>query len=148
MIHRGLTLASNIFLATTDVRMQKANQLAKEPSMEFAWWIKETNIQFRVQGRAYVVPNDLETPSDKLKECVKQMGGQGDEADAQWWIEEKNRQWEKMSGHLRASFARPTPGTPLKEVDRKPEDWAESIPAKGENVSRIRTRRKSPAQCR
>ncbi len=115
--------------------MPKAAQLASDPTFEIAWWIENTAVQFRIQGKAYVVPNHDQV-SDELKKCVEKIAGKGDEANPEWWISERKRLWkDSMSGHLRASFARPTPGTPLKDVETKPKDWVDSIPAAGEDVS-------------
>jgi pyridoxamine 5'-phosphate oxidase len=135
IIHRGLTSASSILLSTTDVRMSKASQLSADSSCEIAWWIENKAVQFRIHGNAYIVPNQ-DHVSDELEKCVNAIAGKGDEMDSNWWISERKRLWNNsMSGHLRASFARPTPGTPLIDHEAKPKDWPDTVPAEGEDVS-------------
>lgn len=117
--------------------MPKASQLASDPTVEIAWWIEDPAIQFRIGGKAYVIPPSTSETEAQIKDTLKAMGAKGEEADPKWWEEKREQLWkEKMSGHLRASFARPTPGQSLKTVDRQPEEWAESIPA--ESVSHCR----------
>ena len=111
---------SNLLLTTTDTRMQKPTQLASHHDVEIAWWIEPPAIQFRLQGKAYTLPPD----KTEVAKALKAMGLQGDEADGKWWENKRKEVWEKeMSGHLRGSFARPAPGTPLDQIDTKPEDW-------------------------
>ncbi|GMK59436.1 hypothetical protein CspeluHIS016_0800420 [Cutaneotrichosporon spelunceum] len=54
VVHRGFS-PSGLLLSTTDLRMPKATQLGAEPRTEIAWLLP-TLVQFRVTGRAYIVP--------------------------------------------------------------------------------------------
>jgi hypothetical protein len=141
VVHRGITESSTILLTTTDNRTPKTFQLAENPEIEIAWWIENTGVQFCFQGRAYVLPTDADTSQEgrrKLEEVLRELDGKGREADPQWWISQRERLWkESMSGHLRASFARPTPGTPLSDHESKPSDWPETLPAEGKDVSAL-----------
>jgi pyridoxamine 5'-phosphate oxidase len=60
------------------------------------------------------------------------LGGEGlEEGEYTWWEEKRKELWEKaISGHLRGSFGRPTPGKPLSELDSQPEDWPTRYDAK------------------
>lgn len=71
--------------------------------------------------------------AEAIEKKLKELGPVGDEASPEYWEKERARLWKDVSGHLRAGFARPAPGTPLDQADRKPEEWSESIPA--ESVS-------------
>jgi hypothetical protein len=100
-----------------------------------------SGVQFRVAGEALIVPNDADVnPSAQkaLEEAVQKdsVRAVGEEKKADYWIGERERNWTKgISGHLRATFARPTPGTPLDKVDRNPEEWTETMKPEGETVS-------------
>lgn len=132
VIHRGIS-PSGMFLTTTDTRMQKPVHLAAHHGVEVAWWIDPSAIQFRFSGEAYTIPAQHDKAGssavEKVLGALKLAESGGEDASAQWWEEKRMELWEKgMSGHLRASFARPTPGKPLDEVDSKPEEWPESLP--------------------
>lgn len=119
---------------TTDVRMQKFKHLKANPHCEACMWSAEPNVQFRISGQAFVLPHNADTDAkakEELAAIVKKFG-QGKEATADFWIEKREEMWKKQSGHLRASFARPTPGSKLSDSDSKPEDWPETIKAEGE----------------
>jgi hypothetical protein len=123
--------------------MNKVSHLESQPLAEGSFWIEETGVQFRVAGKAYVVPSDADRSDagkTKAGEVVRALRAQGEEANVDWWIAEREKSWsEGISGHLRATFARPTPGTPLDRVERKPEEWTETIKPKGETVSAVQT---------
>ncbi|KAI5453703.1 hypothetical protein NCC49_005522 [Naganishia albida] len=136
VVHRSLTPASSILLFTSDTRMNKISHLESQPLAEGSFWIEETGVQFRVAGKAYVVPSDADSSAlgkEKAGDVVRALRAQGDEASVDWWIAEREKSWgEGISGHLRATFARPTPGTPLNRVERKPDEWTETIKPTGE----------------
>jgi hypothetical protein len=119
--------------------MNKVSHLQSQPLAEGSFWIEETGVQFRVAGKAYVVPSDADSSQsgrEKAGDVVRSLCAQGDETNVDWWIAEREKSWsEGISGHLRATFARPKPGTPLDRVERKPAEWTETIKPKGETVS-------------
>lgn len=130
-----VTPASNILVTTTDTRMGKPAHLAAHPTVEMAWWMVEPAIQFRVTGQGYTIPNDDSASdfSSKMEETLKGLRATGDEAETGFWEKERKRLWkDAMSGHLRASFARPPPGKLLSECP-DPKTWSETLPA--ESVS-------------
>ncbi|KAL7419374.1 hypothetical protein Q5752_006212 [Cryptotrichosporon argae] len=133
VIHRGIT-PSSILLATTDVRMQKPVHLSHSPRAEVAWWIEASGVQFRIAGRAAVLPALTASSRPGIEDALGVLGTQGDEADPEWWERERVRIFaDGMSGHLRASFARPNPGHALADVESAPEEWAETILAHSDN---------------
>ncbi|KAJ9123478.1 hypothetical protein QFC24_003692 [Naganishia onofrii] len=141
VVHRALTPESSFLIFTTDTRMGKCTHLASDGRCEASFWMEGSGVQFRVAGEALIVPNDADvSPSAQkaLESAVQKdsVRAVGEEKKADYWIGERERNWTKgISGHLRATFARPTPGTPLDKVDRKPEDWTETMKPEGETVS-------------
>lgn len=70
------------------------------------WWMPTPNVQFRIQGSVRVVG-----------------------PDEPGWDGQRQATWEQMSGHLRATFARPdAPSAPMDSYDQG-KDWVETIPA-------------------
>ena len=138
VVHRSLTSKSNLLLTSTDHRMKKYDELGSNPNVELAFWMEKTGVQFRISGKAAVLPNKPESKSE-LEEILKSTLSvtEGEEADPEFWVKKRDEEFEKMSGHLRATFARPKPGTPLNELPEKeqPEDWPETIKPPGKDVS-------------
>jgi len=106
-------------------RTPKSMQLAADPSVEIAWWLAATQHQFRILGKAYILPSPAFSsssntkfpfPSDKLAPYPDFN-----------WEDERIRQFRKLSPELRASFVRPVPGTKLSEWDGKMEDLPETL---------------------
>jgi pyridoxamine 5'-phosphate oxidase len=140
VVHRSLTPLSNLLLTSTDHRMKKYQELEENPNVELAFWMEKTGVQFRISGKAAVLPNKS-TPSEKsaLEKILKEtLHAKGSEATPEYWTQKRDEEFEKMSGHLRATFARPPPGTPLEDLKEgeKPGDWSESIKPPGDDVSR------------
>lgn len=134
VIHRAVTPSSSLLVTTTDTRMKKPAHLAHDPHVELAWWMDPVAIQFRINGSAYTIPPQSdEEGKSKAAEALKALGAQGDEANPEWWEKERMRLWkEAMSGHLRASFGRPTPGTPLDQCPPSSE-WPERLDAESDD---------------
>ncbi len=110
--------------------MRKPAELSHDPAVEIAWWIEKTAIQFRIIGDAYSIPPSTGSNDSAIEAVLSKLKPEGDEKEAKWWEEERIKQWGKMSGHLRASFGRPQPGKPLKDIDSDPDSWTESLPEK------------------
>ena len=126
-----MTSGSNLLITTTDTRMAKPQHLSNSHTVEAAWWIDPTAVQFRITGHAYVLPTDPSDASYKsaMADALKGLQAKGDEEQAEFWEKERKRLWkEAMSGHLRASFGRPTPGKPLDECP-DPKEWPERLDA-------------------
>lgn len=110
--------------------MQKPVHLASHHDYEIAWWFLPSAVQFRISGEAYSIPIE---PSGESSKILEALGATGDEADPEWWEKQRMTLWkESMSGHLRASFGRPPPGTPLDQVP-PPDTWDESLPAESDD---------------
>lgn len=45
-----------VFLTSTDVRSEKVEHILANPAVEVVWWLDGTMEQFRITGRAFIVP--------------------------------------------------------------------------------------------
>ncbi|KAF1824095.1 uncharacterized protein K489DRAFT_378488 [Dissoconium aciculare CBS 342.82] len=128
---------------TTDVRMQKVWELfASSPGKaedvsqvrgsggggpcEAVWWNKETKIQWRVKGEAYIVGPDIEGEGEQSKESSgvrttkSELGSRmrivkEDGTDKWSWKTELTSHFGNVSPGMRGSFANPPPGKPVDE---------------------------------
>lgn len=125
-------------------RAPKSQQLTKDPHFELAWWFAPSGDQFRITGRAYILgPPNHSTTSSFLSEHGKRLSPPGIQGEFNW-EDERRRIYEKISPPIRASFARPIPGTPLKESERKesgsgegdynPEEWPAELEMDGDKA--------------
>lgn len=80
--------------------------------IELAWWMPPTMQQFRIRGRAFILPS----PSHPLLSQFPAQHLAPTSAPFNW-EDERVRIFRKMAPPLRASFAWPTPGTPLNGID-------------------------------
>ncbi|KWU42125.1 hypothetical protein RHOSPDRAFT_36324 [Rhodotorula sp. JG-1b] len=134
----GNDLISDKLVVTTDARSPKARQLAEQPKVELAWWMAATQHQFRIVGRAYILPSAAFPTHEGTEKAISS----GTEQQLSFpfprkqlspyegfnWEDERVRQFRKMSPELRASFYRPVPGTKLTDTDVKMEDLPQTLP--------------------
>jgi len=136
-----------LLLTTTDVRTPKARQIAQNARVELAWWIDATQEQYRVSGKAYVLPAPnvgrsaakgaaegtvgegeavgMEVTALKLGSEFPGalLGGEGYD-----WEGKRREVFDAMSGHMKASWVRPVPGTPLPGGYAAAKKWTETLP--------------------
>ncbi|GAA6002213.1 hypothetical protein JCM10207_003129 [Rhodosporidiobolus poonsookiae] len=139
----GNEYLSDKLVITTDARSPKARQLAASPAVELAWWLSATAHQFRIVGRAYVLPSPSfsHTPSTSGTAASARDADPTASAfsfpfpaaklapyDGFDWEQERVRQFRKLSPELRASFYRPVPGTKLADWDGEMEQLPETLP--------------------
>ena len=158
VIHRAFLAPTSpsrpLLLTSTDIRTPKARQIAEESAVELAWWIAPTQEQFRISGRAYILPapnfaggtaqvatlqvaHDLhagervpiDTVVKKLKDEFRKakLGEEGFDWDAK-----RVEMFDGMSGHMKASWVRPVPGTLLEGGYDTGKAWPESLPRLGD----------------
>ncbi|CAE6526466.1 unnamed protein product [Rhizoctonia solani] len=143
MVHRSILSshpARPVLITTTDVRSPKAHQLrshpsTKGPTAEVAWWIDPAFCQFRIGARAYILPAPSHALHSEfpLSELSQNSGGDsGPDAPetAKDWEALRIRTYNNLSPPLRASFARPIPGSPLKDP-ADAEKWPQELPETG-----------------
>lgn len=126
----------------------KSQQLSKNPNFELAWWFAPSGDQFRIKGRAYVLgrPDHPTTPAF-LAEHGRRLAPPALQKEGEFnWEDERRRIYEKISPTIRASFARPIPGTPLKQSQRAggsggkddgdydPQSWPEELKMDGDKA--------------
>ncbi|KAF8588562.1 hypothetical protein K439DRAFT_1384356 [Ramaria rubella] len=128
VIHRGLITPSHfkpLLLATTDIRTPKAHQLHVNTSSEATFWFSKSNIQFRISAITHLLPH----PSHSWNALFPRDELSGDTGFD--WEQHRLKMFDDMSAHLRASFVRPVPGTPMESYDEA-KKWPVTAPRRGE----------------
>jgi len=124
---------SNVLLTSTDARGPKAEQLraleGKGCPCEIAWWLEPVKMQFRIKGHAFLFgpSNNDNFPSKRLSPSHPSKSSSSSSFS---WEDERVRIYDKHSPTLKASFLRPTPGTPMHKVDgggAKLEDYPQEL---------------------
>lgn len=103
------------------VRGPKAQQLTgNSDKVEIAWWFAPTGDQYRIKGRAFILPRPDHPLYEKFTPHAKRLSPRKNQERGDFdWEQERRRIFEKLSPTIRASFCRPVPGTPLSARDRK-----------------------------
>ena len=110
------------------------------PTAELAWWDEKTQRQYRVTADVYLVPK-LEHPLRSNFEHVlsRSQDGTGlalfkDED----WESQRLQMFKSMSAHMKASWCRPVPGSPLKGGQDEAKNWPEVVedPSEHEDLPR------------
>ncbi|KAI6015632.1 pyridoxamine 5'-phosphate oxidase-domain-containing protein [Pisolithus marmoratus] len=123
-----------LLISTTDIRTPKVTQVSPNANgVEVVFWTEPTLEQFRISGRVYFVPS----PSYAGTYPHIPSPGYSILFDA---LRQQNFDWEQtrlstfnhLNGHMRASWCRPVPGTPMKGGYDDALEWPESLPALGE----------------
>jgi pyridoxamine 5'-phosphate oxidase len=139
MIHRGFLSPSShpshpLLLTSTDIRTPKATQLLANPLVEVCWWIGPSQEQFRLAARTTIVPAPNETllgaaASKRLSDLAGSHFADG-EVD---WEKKRVEMFDGMSGHMKASWVRPVPGTKMPGSGGYDEakNWPEKLPKLG-----------------
>jgi len=108
--------------------------------MELVWWFSPTGDQYRITGRAYILPRPDHELYSVFAEHARRLSPPKTKAGGDFdWEAERYRIFEKLSPPIRASFLRPIPGTPLSSQDRKdggedydPNDWPKELTMDGD----------------
>lgn len=110
-----------LLITTTDIRTPKADQIFKNSSIEAVFWCEKPGEQYRLLGHATIFPGS------------SIVGPALHNSKVDWEAERKDV-FNSISGHLRASFARPIPGTPLGNYDEA-KKWPVRLPPLDEGNS-------------
>ncbi|KAI9569438.1 pyridoxamine 5'-phosphate oxidase-domain-containing protein [Boletus coccyginus] len=118
-----------LILSTTDVRSPKVTHLAANATTEVVYWTPSTLEQFRVLGRASVVPEvgypgTYPSPRGVVYEALEKEGFD--------WEAKRVETFDQMSAHMKATWCRPAPGTPLTRGEEETKGWPEKLPKLGE----------------
>jgi pyridoxamine 5'-phosphate oxidase len=116
---------SDILLqTTTDIRSPKTDQIESRPeSIEVAWWLPKSNIQYRLTCTAYLLPHPFHPLWTGFPAWM--LGPNVD------WEHERLKAYDALPGVLRAKFCHPIPGSRLEN----PEDankWPKELPKRAE----------------
>ncbi|KAG6883552.1 hypothetical protein C0993_005501 [Termitomyces sp. T159_Od127] len=116
-----------LFLTTTDIRTPKTAQIISNPHVQVAWWIEGTQEQFRISGTASAIP----APTNSLYRQFLHNVKHAVPNSALATLKDENFDWEakrresfkNMSAHMKASWCRPTPGSPLEGGEEEAKKW-------------------------
>jgi len=118
-----------LILSTTDVRTPKVTQLAANDIVEAVFWTPSTLQQFRILGRASIVPEVGYSGGYPAPRGV--VYGALDEEGFDWEAK-RVATFDRMSGRMKATWCRPVPGTPLRGGEEEMKKWPETLPKLGE----------------
>ncbi|KAF9235158.1 hypothetical protein BU15DRAFT_89701 [Melanogaster broomeanus] len=123
LVHRGFLTATAfpnlpLILATTDVRTPKVSQMNGQHRVEAVYWTaKPKNSSPNYQG-----------PYPSLSgRVVDELATEGFD-----WENKRLEVFDSMSGHMKATWCRPVPGTPLEGGEDEMKKWPVTLPKLGE----------------
>jgi pyridoxamine 5'-phosphate oxidase len=118
-----------LLLTTTDIRTPKTSQIRDNPNVEITWWIFGTQEQFRIAGRAHVIPApNHPSYNPKIGTGVALDALRDERFD---WEAKRKEVFNEMSEYMKASWCRPTPGSRLDSPDDA-NSWPQKLPKLGE----------------
>ena len=102
------------------------------PRVEIAWWIASTQEQFRIAGTAYIIPASshvqqgiINSPEDQ--EAMAELKREGFD-----WEMKRRAVFDSMSGHMKATWCRPPPGSRLEgRYEEAGKSWPKMLPKLG-----------------
>jgi len=135
-----------LLVTTTDIRTPKVAQITSNPHVELAWWIDGTKEQYRISGVAHIVPepnnsvytqflhatqsSSLATANASPESAIALLGKERFD-----WQAKRLEVFKTMSGHMRASWCRPIPGSPLPGGLEEAKKWPETVTAPSDEDS-------------
>ncbi|TFK49771.1 hypothetical protein OE88DRAFT_382501 [Heliocybe sulcata] len=122
-----------LLLSSTDIRTPKVAELLANPGnpsslAEICMWLDPTQEQFRIVAQTYIIPSPEHPHHARLGSTMgKAMKALMEEDNVDW--EKKRREaYDGMSGHMKASWLRPTPGSKLAGGYEEAKTWVERVP--------------------
>jgi pyridoxamine 5'-phosphate oxidase len=119
-----------ILVSSTDIRTPKIHQIAHTNAVELVWWIGATLDQFRISGLARVFASPQHSMPAPRHTTVKCIGINALETAGIDWEAKRRELFDTVNEEMRASWCRPTPGTPLKDLEAN--DWPTRVPKPNE----------------
>jgi pyridoxamine 5'-phosphate oxidase len=126
------------------VRAPKVHQLCSHPdtqgpTTEAAWWIAPASVQFRISARTHVLPASSNKLHSNFPLQLLSSAGGGDSGPdspetADDWEKFRIKTFNALPPFLRASFARPIPGSSLQNPDDA-NVWPSALPKIGKEDS-------------
>ncbi|KAF8346930.1 pyridoxamine 5'-phosphate oxidase-domain-containing protein [Amanita rubescens] len=115
-----------LIVTTTDIRTPKVSQINLNPNVHIVHWIEGTQEQFRFAGRAVIVPS----PNHALYQhfmydiAKQRKNGIAVLVDSGFdWEKQRINIFKSLSGHMRATWCRPVPGSPLTGGEEEAKKW-------------------------
>ena len=133
LIHRAFLVppscpALPLLVTSTDIRTPKIQQITHADTVELAWWINATSDQFRISGPARIFAASEHTSSPPMRDTPDCAGFKALEASGIDWETKRRELFSALSEEMRATWCRPTPGTPLKAGYEEMDDWPAKVP--------------------
>lgn len=120
-----------IILSSTDIRTPKITQIQPNPTVETVFWVEANQEQYRILGTASIIP----APSHPYHAKFDPWRGPALTAlkkDGIDWESKRSQVFDSMSGHMKASWCRPTPGSKLEGGYEEAKKWPQKLPRLGE----------------
>ncbi|KZT23285.1 hypothetical protein NEOLEDRAFT_1136595 [Neolentinus lepideus HHB14362 ss-1] len=122
-----------LLLSSTDIRTPKVAQLVANPSsktelVEICWWIDATQEQFRITAQTYIIPSPEHRFHERFNPEIAQAMQAIVNEDKIDWEKKRREAYEGMSGHMKASWLRPTPGSKVEGGYEASKTWVEKVP--------------------
>lgn len=120
-----------LLLSTTDIRTPKCTQILSNPDVEGVLWIEKTQEQYRFTGKTSIIP----TPAHPYHAQFDPSRGPALTAlknEGIDWEKKRTESFDTMSGHMKASWCRPVPGSKLDGGYEEGKKWPEKLPKLGE----------------
>jgi len=108
-----------LLLSTTDIRTPKTAQMIANPNVQVVWWIDGSQEQYRVAGRAHIVPARKHALH---KHFMHPVGALGQSANFDWEAK-RVEVFKSMSAYMKASWCRPVPGSRLEGGPDEAKKW-------------------------
>ncbi|KAF9260850.1 hypothetical protein L218DRAFT_562892 [Marasmius fiardii PR-910] len=103
----------------------KVNQIIANPNVQIHWYIEGTREQFRISGKTFIVPSPEHTNCECHKDSIKPLYFEFD------WEAKRMAIFKGLSSHMRASWCRPVPGTPLEGGEEEMKMWPKRVDEPG-----------------
>lgn len=120
-----------LLLTTTDIRTPKCAQMLSNPDVEGAFWVEGTQEQYRITGKTSIIP----TPAHPYHAQFDPSRGPALTAlknEGIDWEKKRTESFDSMSGHMKASWCRPVPGSKLDGGYEEAKKWPVKLPKLGE----------------
>ena len=98
-----------IVLAATDIHTPKVEHILANDAVQMNWWFEPSGDQFRLTGRATLVPE----PSSQVFNSGKSVAFQRLSANGFDWEAKRVQMFGGLNSLLRAGQCCPPPGSPL-----------------------------------
>jgi len=125
------TPALPLLITTTDIRTPKITQILSNQKIETVFWIEGAQEQFRITGLASILPSPSHPHyaqfDPALGPALTALKKEGIE-----WESRRTEVFDSLSGHMKASWCHPIPGSKLEGGYEEANNWPEELPKLGE----------------